>query len=413
VVGPTTRFGETVVVADGCALAPRTVHRGLLAGPGDFNPERITLAPRLAAGATPQLAVGQRFEADVSGVLDYDFANYRLLPAAWPAVAPRPWEPQRAALASGPEHLTVATLNLENLSAVDPPEKLARLATTLVAGLGAPDLVAVEEVQDDSGPADDGVVTATATLERFADAVVAAGGPRYAFRQIDPVDDRDGGRPGGNIRTALLFDPARVEAVDRGAPGPRVGVAVERLDGAPALVPSPGRLAPGDEAFVDSRKPLAVELRFAGRTLFVVVNHFASKGGDDALFGPFQPPRRGSDGQRAAQARLVADLASSLLAADPGALVMVLGDLNDFPFRPTLAPLAQAGLVNLVERLEPAERYSFVYQGNSEVLDHILVSPALADAFAGVEAVHRHADLPDSEKPSDHDPLLARFHLRR
>jgi hypothetical protein len=411
VVGPTSRFGEVVVVAEGCAEAPRSVHGGLLAGPGDFNPERLTAAPRLTGGEAPQLAVGQRFAADLLGVLDYDFADYRLLPAAWPAAEPRPWQPEATALAAGPEHLTLATLNLENLSAVDPPEKVARLAATLVAGLGAPDLVALQEVQDDSGPANDGVVGAAATLERFADAVAAAGAPRYDFRQVDPEDNRDGGRPGGNIRVALLFDPVRVEVVDRGEPAAAAGVAVERIDGRPALVPSPGRLAPGAPAFEQSRKPLAVEVRFGGETLFVIVNHFASKGGDDDLFGAFQPPRRPSDEQRTAQARLVADLAGSLLAADPRALVAVAGDLNDFEFRPTLEPLRRAGLVGMVERLEPEERYTYVYEGNSQVLDHVLVSPALAERFAGADAVHRHADLPDSEKPSDHDPLVVRFRL--
>jgi hypothetical protein len=40
-------------------------------------------------------------------------------------------------------------------------------------------------------------------------------GPVYRFRQINPVDDQDGGEPGGNIRVGLLFNSARVSFIDR------------------------------------------------------------------------------------------------------------------------------------------------------------------------------------------------------
>ena len=44
----------------------------------------------------------------------------------------------------------------------------------------------------------------------------------------------------------------------------------------------------------NSRKPLAAEFRYRGKPLFVIGNHFNSKGGDDPTFGRFQPPRRRS-----------------------------------------------------------------------------------------------------------------------
>ena len=53
---------------------------------------------------------------------------------------------------------------------------------------------------------------------------------------------------------------------------------------------NPGRIEPTDAAFTNSRKPLAGEFLFNGRRLFVIANHFNSKGGDDPLFGRFQPP---------------------------------------------------------------------------------------------------------------------------
>jgi hypothetical protein len=40
--------------------------------------------------------------------------------------------------------------------------------------------------------------------DTFNELIGAAGGPTYDFRQIDPVDDQDGGEPGGNIRVGFL-----------------------------------------------------------------------------------------------------------------------------------------------------------------------------------------------------------------
>ena len=63
-------------------------------------------------------------------------------------------------------------------------------------------------------------------------------------------------------------------------------------------------------------------------------------------------------------------------------------------------------LVNLTERLSPEERYTYVYRGNSQALDHILVSRALAD-HAEYEVVHINAEFAGAA--SDHDPVVARF----
>ena len=50
------------------------------------------------------------------------------------------------------------------------------------------------------------------------------------------------------------------------------------------------------------------------------------------------------------------------------------------------------------------------YEGASEVIDHIVVSPALAPG-AKVDIVHLNSDCPDFERLSDHDPVVARVRL--
>src|SRR5207244_5774758 len=90
-----------------------------------------------------------------------------------------------------PNQLAVATFNVENLDPGDGPAKFDKLAGLIVTNLQAPDLVAVEEVQDNHGPTNDTVVDAAATYRMLTAATDAAGGPTYQYRQIAPVHDQD------------------------------------------------------------------------------------------------------------------------------------------------------------------------------------------------------------------------------
>jgi predicted extracellular nuclease len=396
VVGPTSRHGEIVVLGDGgVGAAPRSARGGVVRTADTAHPERIVIDDRLVSGA-PAVAVGDRLIGPVDGVLHASYGSYKLLNAQPLEVDRRAAvEPPSTSLVADEHHVTMATFNVENLNAGSGEAKLAAVAGVIVDRLAEPTVLAVQEIQDDSGPQDDGAVSAELTLDRLVDAIVAAGGPRYQWLQVDPGNNADGGRPGANIRVALLFDPARVTL-----PG----------DGGRLLPASPMRIGVGDPAFTDSRKPLAVELEVSGEPIVVVVCHLRSKGGDDPLFGRRQPPIRWSEEQRVPQAERVRGLIAPLLDADPGARIAVLGDLNDFEFSSAVHTIAAPPMVNLMERLPTAARSTYVYLGNSQTLDHIIVSAALADG-AEIEVLHVNADLPASERASDHDPVLARFEI--
>ncbi|WP_407564176.1 endonuclease/exonuclease/phosphatase family protein [Streptomyces sp. 184] len=408
VVGPTTSFNELWVTAE--PARNRTARGGALyAGYRDPNGGRLKVASLLpfAERPFPVLDVGDRLGGTTEGPLDYDqFGGYELQATALgterqTGPGRESTRPQRAA------ELAVATYNVENLSARDGAAKFDRLAAALVDGLASPDIVALQEVQDDNGATDDAVTSADATLRKLTDAIAAAGGPAYEWRQIDPVDDADGGQPGGNIRVAFLYNPARVSFTDRPGGDATTPVEVTADGGTPALSASPGRIAPGDAAWNDSRKPLAGEFTFRGRTVFVVANHFSSKGGDQGLDSRYQPPARGSEAQRTEQAAAVNEFVRDVLAVDRRAGVVVAGDINDFPFSPAVARLTSGrALVDLVNGLPRDERYGYVFNGNSQVLDHILTSPALADR-AGYDIVHLNAEYAD--QASDHDPSVARL----
>jgi uncharacterized protein len=304
----------------------------------------------------------------------------------------------------------VGSFNVENLRPSDSAEKFRRLAETLVGNLRAPDVVAVEEIQDNDGATNSGNTAANLTWEKLIAAIEAAGGPTYDYRQIDPVDGQDGGEPGGNIRVGFLFRTDRgLEFVDRPGGTSTTGTAVEETGHGARLTFSPGRIDPGNPAFTNSRKPLAGEFTWRGRTLFVVANHFNSKGGDDPLFGRFQPPVRHTETQRHQQAAVVNGFADELLEADKHARLVVLGDLNDFDFSATLDILEGGELHNLMDTLPERERYSYVFDGNSQALDQILVSDALRSPRPEYDSVHVNSEFAD--QISDHDPQVARLRV--
>ncbi len=409
---PTNNFGEIWLLADNGANATgRTERGGSLISTTDFNPERIQIDDTLFGAGMPQVNVGAQLSTIV-GVLDYSFNNFEVLPTSAPTVvAPSPLQREVTALIAGENDLTIANFNVENLSPRSGAAQFNALASAIVTNLKAPDILTLEEIQDNNGSTNDAVVDASLTYQTLIDAIVAAGGPTYEFRQIDPIDDTNGGQPGGNIRVGFLFNPDRVSFVDRPGGSATTNTTVLNANGDPVLSASPGLLDPTNLAFDDSRKPLVGEFVFNGQTVFVVANHFNSKGGDQPLFGPSQPPVLNSEVQRLQQAAIVRDFVQSVLAADPNANVVVAGDLNDFEFSNPVNLVESAGLVNLIETLPANERYTYNFQGNAQTLDYILVSGNLLNQLNGYDVVHFNSEFAD--QISDHDPSVARFTLLR
>ncbi|MBD0674169.1 endonuclease/exonuclease/phosphatase family protein [Streptomyces sp. CBMA156] len=98
------------------------------------------------------------------------------------------------------------------------------------------------------------------------------------------------------------------------------------------------------------------------------------------------------------------------LAVDPNASVIVLGDLNDFEFSQTIDSLTAGGsLTDLPRTLPLPERYTYVYEGNSQVLDHILISRSLAATSYAYDIVHISSEF--AAQLSDHDPQVVRIPL--
>lgn len=410
--GPSNSFGEIPVLADdGAGATVRSNRGGIVLRQTDANPERVFLDDVVLAGSTPTgVNTGDHFSAAAVGVMDYSFGNFKLeLTSALSRV--NSGLAKETTPGPGAGQLAVATFNVENLDPGDPQSKFDGLAQTIVTNLASPGIIATEEVQDNDGPANSSVVDASQTWNKLITAITAAGGPSYAYTQINPVDDADGGEPGGNIRVGMLYRTGIGLTLAPGTPGGSTTAVAAVASGNPAdpvnLSVNPGRINPTNSAFNASRKPLVAKFYFGGAPLFVVVNHWNSKGGDDPLFGWRQPPQRPSETQRGQQATQVANFVDQIQAIDPQASIVVAGDLNDFEYSTAVQTLINAGMTDLPATLATAERYSYVFEGNSQVLDHILLSAPLVSAGYEYDVVHVNAEF--AAPLSDHDPQVARL----
>lgn len=408
-VGPTSDFGEIPIVPEGAG--PKSERGGIVAVAGDFNPERVILDNGLGT-QLPAADVGDMFDGTTLGVLDYEFNNFHLMATALPTLTDGGIT-REAAVVGDHDELSVATFNVENLDPADPRSQFEDLASIVVDHLSAPDLVALEEVQDNDGATNSSVVAADQTLQKLVDAIATGGGPTYTWQQINPVEDAEGGEPGGNIRVAFLVRAdSPLTFVERSPGSSTTDTDVIELGGQAALTHSPGRVSPADPAWASARVPLAGEFRFGDDTVFMIANHWSSKGGDEPLFGPRQPPTLLSAAKRIQQAEVVGDFVDEIFAVDPRAHVIVLGDLNDFPDSKAVQTLLARGetdLVDLPATLPVSQRYSYVFEGNSQVLDHIVISPSLVAKGYDYDIVHVNAEFHD--QVSDHDPQLVDLKL--
>src|SRR5699024_11690211 len=100
------------------------------------------------------------------------------------------------------------------------------------------------------------------------------------------------------------------------------------------------------------------------------------------------------------------DFVTEVKKDNPDENVVVIGDMNDYEFSERLQILEGEELTNMADKVPAEERYSYVYQGNSHVFDHVLVSNNIAEATE-IDFIHVNADFTDMHgRASDHDPVL-------
>ncbi|MEM1044593.1 MAG: choice-of-anchor I family protein [Pseudomonadota bacterium] len=411
-ISVTNRFNETwVVTDDGAGVTSPTGglnDRGGLNinadadGFGDLNPERIQIQydSGILPGFDTDLVTGDDL-SDITGVVGYSFGNYEVrVSEAFDVEAPSTNTQEVTEVEGNNDRLSVATYNVFNVTSAEADgdaAQIAALAQQIVNNLGSPDIIGLQEIQDNSGVANDGTLDADETLQAIVEAIALAGGPEYAF--VSAVVDEDGetgGVPGGNIRNAFLYNPERVEAKEI------VTLEVDELTDLGVTDPT---------TFDGTRDPLLGVFAFNGEDVTIINNHFTSRFGSEPIYGANQPFLQAGEAEREAEAKAINEVVDAILAQNADAKVVVLGDLNTFEFTDELAEdLPGVGdekvLTNLINQLPDDEAYTFVFQGNSQVLDHIFVTDSLLDG-AEIDVVHTNNDF--LNPASDHEPVVASF----
>jgi uncharacterized protein len=431
VVGPTNGFGELQAVISGVARpfreagvdvsetlpseAPPSVPRF------DSNFERIMLDSDDARFTlTPANTVDQRFPLDVPagapgapiqihdvfGPLDYAFDNYRVVLDAT-AVAVGDRQPV-AVPVRGAAEFTIASLNLENFRD-DTPNFAARrqkAARVIVDVLRTPDILGTIEVGD------------LEDLQTLAGLVNAAAGTSYAAY----LEDGDGQATGFEQNVGYLVNLARVNVsathqVYRGKTF-EFGGSVDLLHDRPPLV-------------------LEAQVIPTGTPVTVILNHLRSLI-DVNSHEPFGTSGFTLGARVREKRRLQAEDLADLIASHINDNLVVLGDMNAFEVNDGLVDVigtlkgapAQSdqvtepsfdrwdyALFDLPESLPAEERYSYVFEGNAQVLDHLLVNRAMRDRLARFTYSRSNSDFPESfesdfsvtTRISDHDAAVAYF----
>ena len=156
----------------------------------------------------------------------------------------------------------------------------------------------------------------------------------------------------------------------------------------------------GQEHDVNPSKILGVELQVDNQPLYILITHLISR-------------RNPRDAKRLAQATVVRRQAVKGLMEDKN--VIVMGDINDTPGTPVINRLRGfddiwGDFLQTANEVEMDDRYTYIYEGQKNLLDHILISPSLRDEFRSVEEGKR-CEIIDVDELSDHRAILARLRI--
>jgi predicted extracellular nuclease len=259
--------------------------------------------------------------------------------------------------------------------------KLTRLADEIVKNMAAPDIVAMQEIQDNDGAEISDVTDASRTWQAIIDEIVKRGGPRYAWVDRPPVNGKEGGQPGGNIRTGFLYNPARVQLDEK---------SVHRMN---------------DPAFDGTRVPLVAtfEFKHGAETERVTLTsvHNKSKRTGGAV----------SEDMRSAQEGAINAWAKANAPASKYEHLGVYGDRNAATGEKPMEIEQQDSALKLLTDDVPVERrYSTEFGGASALIDHVGAKTSVPVA---VDIIHMNSDFDARFRPTDHDGVLTAWDFRR
>jgi predicted extracellular nuclease len=378
----------------------------------------------LTGSASIDVATGAVL-SNLVGALDYSFRHYTINVD----VVTRPTITNNNAvftavpLPAGNE-FTVASFNLERFYDVNNDagsdvvltttafnNRLNKVSLAIRNVLRYPDILGVEEAEN--------LTTLQAIAAKVNNDAVAAGDPDPAYQAYL----EEGNDPGG-IDVGFLVKTKKVQVIDVVQYGKNT-IFINPANNQPDLL--------------NDRPPLVLRATITNNAppypVTVIVNHLRSLNGvDDPVDGPRIRAKR------EAQAEYLATLIQGFQTSDPAANVVAVGDFNAFQFpdgyadiigviKGTPVPANQVltppavitnpPLTDLVETAPADQRYSYVFDGSAQVLDHVLVNRNLLGQLSRFHTARLDADFPEiyrndptrPERISDHDVPVAYFRI--
>lgn len=391
----------------------------------DENPERLRVDSDGQNGAPKLDVVSGQTITGIVGVLDFAYRAWNILPdpAASIVVSGSSTAVPVREATSG--EFTVASFNLEHFyDTVNDPDtsdnvltptafdnRLAKASLAIRNILRAPDILAVVEMENLS--------TLQALAARISSDAVAADQPDPQY-----VAYLEEGNDIGGIDVGFLVKADRISVISVTQVG-KDATYINPLD-------------PNNPETLFDRPPLVLEAEVnppigSPFPITVIANHIRSL---INIADPTDGPRVRA--KRNAEAEYMASYVAGRLATAPLERIALVGDFNAYQFsdgyvdvvgategnppdpnevvQPS-ADLIDPNLVDLVDSMPATERYSYVYQGNAQAIDHVIVTPSLLSWSSGMEYARVDADFPETfrndptrpERISDHDAAVAYF----
>lgn len=393
----------------------------------DHNPERIRIESAEQLGAQPINVTAFAEIKNLIGVVHYGYRAYSILVDAdnKPAVSnlvkatplPAPTDRQ----------MSVASMNVERffddeddpnikeplISSEGFEKRMKKVSLAIRSYLQTPDVIGVVEMEN------------LAVLKKLAERVnkdAEASGkpnPKYEAYLVEGNDI-------GGIDSGFLVKSSRVEVLET------------RQFGKTEKFQNPNTK---DDVFLNDRPPLMLRAAIKDAKtnqpfeLTVIVNHLKSlRGYNDDKDAPFVRLKK------RLQAEFLAKFVAERLKADPNERLALVGDFNAFQFNDGITDiigtlkgtpvgkdavlnasedLLNPDLTDLVDLIKANQMYSYSFDGNAQVLDHFLVSPAMKKHLAGFGYARINADFPETyrnddarvERFSDHDAAIGYFNF--
>ncbi|HEU0252562.1 MAG TPA: endonuclease/exonuclease/phosphatase family protein, partial [Pyrinomonadaceae bacterium] len=421
-VAPTNEFGETFTVLEGVARPMREpgIEISFTVPPDpsstcciprwDENPERIMVDSDGLIGSSVLSVTSNVTLSNITGPLDFTFGDYKVLPETAPsATANMSAIPVPTPVAG---EFTVASFNIENFN--NNATQRAKAALAIRDVLHLPDVIGVIEIFELTG------------LQALAAEIEAISGVHYEARLFE--NDGTAGDADQDVGYLIKTSRVQIDAVTQ--------IELAGCDGTAATCNTFIDPNNGQPALLNDRPPLVLEatvdaLTLNPRKVFLVVNHTRSFIDIQSL---------GSEGvrvraKRMAQAEFLANLLQGMQTANPTTPVISIGDYNAFQFNdgftdpvsvikgtPTAdgemvvdesPDLVNPNFINLTDSLPADQRYSFIFEGTPQAIDHHIINTVAASFLTRYHIARNNTDFPEGplflsdasrpERNSDHD----------